>query len=81
MQHVEDAEHDQGGDELPASSRGRPAVYCSRSCQARAYRRRRQPPEPEPPEPPTAQAKRRRQIVEAVWRMASTRGLDAASMR
>lgn len=69
------------GAELEAAERGRPALYCSRSCQARAYRRRRQPPEPPPPESPTTQTRRRRQIVEAVWRIAATRGLDAASMR
>lgn len=70
----------------PAGKRGRPALYCSRSCQARAYRRRKLPPEPaaERPAPtPTSvrSDKRRRQIAEAVWRIAAERGLDAASMR
>ncbi|WP_367043496.1 TetR/AcrR family transcriptional regulator [Streptomyces sp. Je 1-332] len=67
-----------------ASKRGRPALYCSRSCQARAYRRRKQPPVPAPERPaPTsgARSRRRRQIAEAVWRIAAERGLDAASMR
>ncbi|WP_244207121.1 TetR/AcrR family transcriptional regulator, partial [Streptomyces swartbergensis] len=67
------------------SGRGRPPVYCSRSCQARAYRRRRQPP-PAPGSPPTprptdVRARQRRRIAEAVWRIAAEQGLDAASMR
>jgi AcrR family transcriptional regulator len=70
---------------LALPSRGRPAVYCSRSCQARAYRRRRQPlPEPgtPPASPPTdVRARQRRRIAEAVWRIAAGQGLDAASMR
>ncbi|GAA3185535.1 hypothetical protein GCM10017688_45930 [Streptomyces ramulosus] len=69
------------GGALPAGGRGRPAVYCSRSCQARAYRRRRQPPVPEPAPEPAAASPRRRQIAEAVWRIAAGRGLHAASMR
>ncbi|MEV5435933.1 TetR family transcriptional regulator C-terminal domain-containing protein [Streptomyces sp. NPDC052682] len=65
--------------------RGRPPVYCSRSCQARAYRRRRQPL-PGPGTPPATgpseiRARRRRRIAEAVWRIAAEQGLDAASMR
>ncbi|MFC8142199.1 TetR/AcrR family transcriptional regulator [Streptomyces paradoxus] len=60
-------------------------MYCSRSCQARAYRRRRQPlPEPgmPPASPPTdVRARQRRRIAEAVWRIAAGQGLDAASMR
>ncbi|MCC3771204.1 TetR/AcrR family transcriptional regulator [Streptomyces sp. UNOC14_S4] len=71
------------GTGLAPAGRGRPAVYCSRSCQARAYRRRRQPPLPEPvvPEAPTAGEGRRREIAEAVWRIAAGRGLHEASMR
>ncbi|GGV53431.1 hypothetical protein GCM10010277_50990 [Streptomyces longisporoflavus] len=64
--------------------RGRPALYCSRSCQARAYRQRKRPPVPAPERlAPTsdARSRRRRQIAEAVWRIAADRGLDAASMR
>ncbi|MEU6681266.1 TetR/AcrR family transcriptional regulator [Streptomyces sp. NPDC046925] len=64
--------------------RGRPALYCSRSCQARAYRQRKRPPVPAPERlTPTsdARSRRRRQIAEAVWRIAAERGLDAASMR
>lgn len=67
-----------------AGKRGRPALYCSRSCQARAYRRRKRPPVPAVAIPaPTSDARqrRRRQIAEAVWRIAAERGLDAASMR
>jgi AcrR family transcriptional regulator len=67
-----------------AGNRGRPALYCSRSCQARAYRQRKRPPVPAPERPaPTsdARSRRRRQIAEAVWRIAAERGLDAASMR
>ncbi|MFE0170899.1 TetR/AcrR family transcriptional regulator [Streptomyces sp. NPDC059002] len=75
---------------LPSGQRGRPAVYCSRSCQARAYRRRRNPPVPAPvearadptdPGPPDARARKRRLVAEAVWRIAAERGLHAASMR
>ncbi|GAA2941192.1 hypothetical protein GCM10011428_69950 [Streptomyces violaceus] len=73
------------GGPLDCPSRGRPPVYCSRSCQARAYRRRRQPlPEPGTPpvsRPTEVRARQRRRIAEAVWRIAAGQGLDAASMR
>ncbi|MFI7319717.1 TetR/AcrR family transcriptional regulator [Streptomyces venezuelae] len=73
------------GAALPVGQRGRPAVYCSRSCQARAYRRRKNPPVPPPsearPEATDTRARRRRLIAGAVWRIAAERGLDAASMR
>ncbi|GAA0992088.1 TetR/AcrR family transcriptional regulator [Acrocarpospora macrocephala] len=61
------------------STRGRRPIYCSRACQARAYRSRRNPPVPAPaaPEP----AGRRRQIAEAVWRIAAERGLQMATVR
>ncbi|WP_440084701.1 TetR/AcrR family transcriptional regulator [Streptosporangium sp. LJ11] len=66
---------------LPAATRGRPPAYCSRGCQAKAYRRRKNPP-PAPPAPePGARSPRRREISEALWRVAAERGLDAASMR
>ncbi|MEV4433139.1 TetR/AcrR family transcriptional regulator [Streptomyces sp. NPDC049555] len=72
---------------LAPARRGRPALYCSRSCQARAYRRRRQhlpapggPPAPQPP-PSGTRERQRRRIAEAVWRIAAEEGLDAASMR
>lgn len=62
-----------------SSGRGRRPVYCSRACQARAYRARKNPPLPPPsvPEP----AGRRREIVEAVWRIAAERGLQMATIR
>ncbi|WND20684.1 TetR/AcrR family transcriptional regulator [Streptomyces violaceus] len=73
------------GGPMARPSRGRPPVYCSRSCQARAYRRRRQPlPEPGTPpvsRPTEVRARQRRRIAEAVWRIAAEQGLDAASMR
>ncbi|MBG0831602.1 TetR/AcrR family transcriptional regulator [Planomonospora sp. ID67723] len=61
------------------STRGRRPVYCSRACQARAYRSRKNPPVPAPtaPEP----AGRQRQIAEAVWRIAAERGLQMATVR
>lgn len=60
-------------------ARGRHPIYCSRACQARAYRSRKNPPVPAPaaPEP----AGRRRQIAEAVWRIAAERGLQMATVR
>lgn len=77
------------GAALAPSGRGRPALYCSRSCQARAYRRRRHPPVPTPAGDVErtvsgaggAAADKRRRIVEAVWWIAAERGLHAASMR
>lgn len=65
------------GTPLSNLGRGRPPVYCSRSCQARAYRRRAAPPVPCPAPPHPKQ----RQIAEAVWRIAAERGLHTASMR
>ena len=67
---------------VPATGRGRPALYCSRSCQAKAYRRRKQPPVPAAEQPTAgAPSHRRRQIAEALWRIAAERGLHAASLR
>ncbi|MFI6512508.1 TetR/AcrR family transcriptional regulator [Streptosporangium sp. NPDC050855] len=66
---------------LPAATRGRPPVYCSRACQARAYRRRKNPPPAAEPDPPAGRPSRRLEIVEALWRIAAERGLEAASMR
>ena len=65
--------------ELPVTDRGRPRRYCSRACQARAYRQRRQ--RAARPEPVSPRSPRHRQIVEAVWRIAADRGLHAASTR
>ncbi|MFE7609963.1 TetR/AcrR family transcriptional regulator [Streptomyces celluloflavus] len=77
------------GSRLPAAERGRPPAYCSRSCQAKAYRRRKREraatprPADAPAEVPAASAaaRRRREIAEAVWRIAAGRGLESASMR
>ncbi|KOT99611.1 hypothetical protein ADK70_03075 [Streptomyces rimosus subsp. pseudoverticillatus] len=81
---------------MPAAVRGRPPAYCSRSCQAKAYRRRRKARTADRPEagaavpgqqPPLdspsggARERRRRQVAEAVWRIAAGRGLEAVSMR
>ncbi|MFE0188607.1 TetR/AcrR family transcriptional regulator [Streptomyces sp. NPDC058989] len=68
---------------LPPPRRGRPALYCSRGCQAKAYRRRKQTPAPaaERPAVTGARARRRRQVAEALWRIAAERGLHAASLR
>ncbi|MFF4604988.1 TetR/AcrR family transcriptional regulator [Streptomyces sp. NPDC001339] len=69
---------------LTPAGRGRPALYCSRGCQAKAYRRRKQTPPPAAGRPAAAsgaQARRRRQIAEALWRIAAERGLHAASLR
>ncbi|MEU9120905.1 TetR/AcrR family transcriptional regulator [Streptomyces sp. NPDC048506] len=65
------------------AGRGRPALYCSRSCQAKAYRRRKQAPATTAGRPAAsaAQARRRRQIAEALWRIAAEQGLHAASLR
>ncbi|UKY53470.1 TetR/AcrR family transcriptional regulator [Streptomyces inhibens] len=67
----------------PGGGRGRPARYCSRSCQAKAYRRRRQTPAPaaERPAATGTRMRKRRQIAEALWRIAAERGLHAASLR
>jgi AcrR family transcriptional regulator len=64
-----------------AAGRGRRPVYCSRGCQARAYRARRNPPLPVPADPGPEPTTRRRQIAEAVWRIAAERGLQSASVR
>ncbi len=77
------------GSRLPAAERGRPPAYCSRSCQAKAYRRRKREraATTRPAAPHTevsaasAAARRRREIAEAVWRIAAGRGLESASMR
>ena len=58
--------------------RGRRPVYCSRACQARAYRSRKNPPVPVIVDEPTGHQRR---IAEAVWRIAAERGLDMATIR
>lgn len=72
------------GAPLPRASRGRPPAYCSRGCQAKAYRQRKRPPVAAPRTPAGpggARARRRREIAEAVWRIAAGRGLHEASTR
>ncbi|MEU2794716.1 TetR/AcrR family transcriptional regulator [Streptomyces sp. NPDC007100] len=78
------------GAALPAATRGRPPAYCSRSCQAKAYRQRRKSRAAERAEeaadvpgrrPGGARERRRREVAEAVWRIAADRGLESASMR
>lgn len=67
---------------LPPAGRGRPALYCSRSCQAKAYRRRKQPPVPVTERPAAGDPSGKRlRIAEALWRIAAERGLHAASLR
>ncbi|MFK8849055.1 TetR/AcrR family transcriptional regulator [Streptomyces sp. Ac-502] len=83
---------------LPEAVRGRPPAYCSRSCQAKAYRRRKKaartavedrrersaregPAEVTRPPAGGARERRRREVAEAVWRIAAARGLESASMR
>jgi AcrR family transcriptional regulator len=72
------------GAPVVVSGRGRPPLYCSRGCQARAYRRRRRAAAPVAatavPETDARSAKRQR-VAEAVWRVAAEHGLEAASMR
>ncbi|WP_246212822.1 TetR/AcrR family transcriptional regulator [Streptomyces abyssomicinicus] len=76
------------GAPVAATGRGRPPLYCSRSCQARAYRRRRTAAEAA--QAPAAAAAagetgdrsaKRRRVAEAVWRIAAEHGLEAATMR
>ncbi len=64
---------------MRSSTRGRRRIYCSRACQARAYRSRKNPPVLAPAA--SERARRRRQIVEAVWRIAAERGLQMATVR
>lgn len=61
------------------SGRGRRPIYCSRACQARAYRSRKNPPVPASVD--EEPAGRPRQIAEAVWRIAAERGLERATIR
>ncbi len=68
------------GGALLVPERGRRPRYCSRACQARAYRSRRAQPAP-PAEQTTVAAQRRTQIAHAVWRIAAEQGLEAVSLR
>jgi len=65
------------GTRLVASERGRRPMYCSRACQAKAYRSRRTASD----EPTSTAAQRRTQIARVVWRIAAERGLEAVSLR
>ncbi|MDO3700210.1 TetR/AcrR family transcriptional regulator [Micromonospora sp. C28SCA-DRY-2] len=71
----------------PAAGRGRARRYCSRSCQARAYRRRRDrgrvTPAPRPLGAPTQSggSASREDLVRVAVRLADARGLDAVSVR
>ncbi|MDH6228637.1 TetR family transcriptional regulator C-terminal domain-containing protein [Streptomyces sp. MJP52] len=72
------------GAPVAVTGRGRPPLYCSRSCQARAYRRRRSAAGPVAA--PAAggtddRSAKRRRVAEAVWRIAAEHGLEAATMR
>ncbi|NOL39914.1 TetR/AcrR family transcriptional regulator [Kribbella sandramycini] len=64
------------GRALSLPERGRRPVYCSRACQAKAYRARRTPA-------PVASgpSERRTEIARVVWQIAAEQGLDAVSMR
>ncbi|MEU4602819.1 TetR/AcrR family transcriptional regulator [Kribbella sp. NPDC023972] len=66
---------------LSPPERGRRPVYCSRSCQAKAYRARRNPPAPPEVAPSDRRTERRTQIASAVWRIAAEQGLEAVTMR
>ncbi|MFI6781442.1 TetR/AcrR family transcriptional regulator [Micromonospora sp. NPDC050276] len=73
--------------ELPAGSgRGRPRRYCSRRCQARAYRRRREhgpgaAPRRVPDLPAPTGGDPRDRLVAVAVELADSGGLDAVSMR
>ncbi|BCB83931.1 TetR/AcrR family transcriptional regulator [Phytohabitans suffuscus] len=74
-----------GGGLPPATGRGRPRRYCSRGCQARAYRRRRDrgrtPPRTRDHRPAaTAAANPRDLLVGLAVEIADAGGLDAVSM-
>ncbi|MET7279699.1 TetR family transcriptional regulator C-terminal domain-containing protein [Kribbella sp. NPDC005582] len=65
------------GAALTPPERGRRPVYCSRACQAKAYRARRTPAVPRDAAP----SERRTAIARVVWQIAADHGLDAVSMR
>ncbi|MEV5542492.1 TetR/AcrR family transcriptional regulator [Saccharopolyspora shandongensis] len=75
----------QCGDELAAAERGRPRRYCSRSCQARAYRARKDGGGLNRRSAPRAERARgeldRAAIVRSAIRIADAEGLSAVSMR
>ncbi|MEV6812988.1 TetR/AcrR family transcriptional regulator [Micromonospora sp. NPDC051296] len=71
----------------PHSGRGRPRRYCSRSCQARAYRRRRDRGRTAPHRGPAgtpganSAATTRDELVRVAVQLADAAGLDAVSVR
>ncbi|MEU6721386.1 TetR/AcrR family transcriptional regulator [Nonomuraea sp. NPDC046802] len=67
------------GKELTPPSRGRKPRYCSRSCQARAYRARRAAPPARPQRSDPGLSQER--IVWAAIRIANAEGLESMSMR
>ncbi|MFI9628850.1 TetR/AcrR family transcriptional regulator [Streptomyces sp. NPDC052042] len=70
------------GRALEPADRGRPRVYCSRACQARAYRTRRaETPARVPESDDGARHLTVERIVRAGIVVADTEGLDALSMR
>ena len=69
------------GRPLRSPERGRRPMYCSRSCQAKAYRARRNPPTQPEVALSDRRTERRTQIASAVWRIAAEQGLEAVSMR
>ncbi|GAA0266266.1 TetR/AcrR family transcriptional regulator [Cryptosporangium japonicum] len=64
---------------LRPSGRGRRPTYCSRACQAQAYRSRKNPPVPPPALPD--RSVHHHKFFEAVWRIAAERGLRAVTIR
>ncbi|SFH40743.1 DNA-binding transcriptional regulator, AcrR family [Amycolatopsis regifaucium] len=70
------------GKTLKSAERGRPRRYCSRACQARAYRARRtEDPVDVPEEDANAPQLTIERIVRAGIEVADAEGLDALSMR
>jgi AcrR family transcriptional regulator len=68
----------QCGAALQPSGKGRPRRYCSRSCQARAYRARRSAPPPRLARPASLTSER---IAAAAVELADRTGLEALTMR
>jgi len=67
---------------LVLSGLGRRPKYCSRACQAKAYRgRRRTPVLPAEERTSVRAVQRRAQIARAVWLIAADRGLESVSLR
>lgn len=70
------------GDDLPAAQRtGRPRRYCSRSCQARAYRRRRDRGRLSAAGRSSPDGRSPATTLEAAIALADSEGLDAVTLR